>query len=171
MTIFKELMATRATKVSPRHVEALNAIEIEFSSGRGSDQRVADAWRLYLDHLNQQVPPEDKSAVIHWHDKSNDLLIELLFEMSKALKFDSDKVSLKNAVYFPRAHGELETDQFLLRKLMIDFMAGRRPMWTGIFTGDNKPIQMQLVPPAPAQPNPNPPDNLPAALPPSGEKS
>src|ERR1043165_5031 len=43
MTIFKELMATRAAKVGPRHVEALNAIEIEFSTGRGSDKRVADA--------------------------------------------------------------------------------------------------------------------------------
>jgi len=165
-------MATRATKVSPRHVEALNAIEIEFSSGRGNDQRVTDAWKLYLDHLNQHVDPEDKAAVIHWHEKSNDLLVELLYEMSKALKYRFNKVSLKNSVYFPKAHGELETDQLLLRKLMIDFMAGKHPLWTGIFTGD-RPIQMQLVPPAqppPLQQNP-PPANPPAALPPPGEQA
>jgi hypothetical protein len=56
---------------------------------------------------------------------------------------------------------------------MLDFMAGKRPMWTGIFTGDNKPIQMQLVssaqPPATPQPQ-NPPNNPVAALPPAGEE-
>ena len=49
LVIFKELMATRATRISPRHVDALNAIEVEFSSK--GDKRVLDAWRLYLDHL------------------------------------------------------------------------------------------------------------------------
>ena len=33
LVIFKELMATRATRLSPRHVDALNAIEVEFSDG------------------------------------------------------------------------------------------------------------------------------------------
>src|SRR2546422_225122 len=38
LTIFKELMATRAAKVSQRHVDALNAIEIEFASGKGNEK-------------------------------------------------------------------------------------------------------------------------------------
>jgi hypothetical protein len=161
MTIFKELMATRAAKIDPRHVEALNAIEIEFSSGRGTDKRVADAWRLYLDHLNDQtVKPEDKDALARWGEKSNELLVELLYEMSQALKFDFDKVSLRKGVYSPRAHSELQTDQTLLRKFLLELMEGKRAMWTGIFTGD-RPVQMQVLPP------PQPPQVVARPLPPA----
>jgi hypothetical protein len=163
MTIFKELMATRALKVSPRHVEALNAIEVEFASGRGSDKRIVDAWRVYLDHLNDQTVRDEPGDIRRWADRANELLIELLFEMSRALKFQFDKVSLKNAVYSPRAHGELETDQFLLRKFLLELMQGKRAMWTGVFTGD-RPLQMQVAPPQ-ATPAPRPP--LPEA-PPAG---
>lgn len=164
MTIFKELMATRAAKVSPRHVEALNAIEIEFSSGHGSDKEVAADWRLYLDHLNDQnVDAKDPAIVARWGEKSNDLLVDLLFAMSNALKFDFDKVALKKGIYSPRAHGELETDQFMLRKFLLELMEGKRAMWTGIFTGD-RPVQMQVLPPpAPQAPPPQPQQ---AALPP-----
>jgi hypothetical protein len=130
----------------------------------------ASLMLLYLDHLNKQVDPDDKAAGVHWHDKSNDLLIDLLYEMSKALKYDFDKVSLKNSVYFPKAHGDLEIDQFLIRKLFIDYMAGKRPLWTGIFTGD-RPIQMQLIPPPAPPPLPKPPDTPPVALPPADKKS
>ena len=53
LVIFKELMATRATTLSPRHVDALNAIEVEFSKGGGKGEKlVLDTWRLYLEHLN-----------------------------------------------------------------------------------------------------------------------
>ena len=37
LVIFKELMATLATTLSPRHVDALNAIEVEFSKGYRHD--------------------------------------------------------------------------------------------------------------------------------------
>ena len=46
--VFKELMATRATRTSPRHVDALNAIEVEFSEGSKGDTNILNAWRLYL---------------------------------------------------------------------------------------------------------------------------
>ena len=66
LAVFKELMATRASsaRVSARHVDALNAIEMEFSSGEGTDKKILDAWRLYLDHLNDSsANSEDKDAV------------------------------------------------------------------------------------------------------------
>ena len=156
LAIFKELMATRAAKLSTRHVDALNAIEMEFSSGRGSDKEVARAWRVYLDHLGDtNVDRDDQGAIARWGDKSNDLLVELLFEMSRALKFDFDKVSIRKGVYSPRAHGELETDQFLVRKFLLELMEGKRAIWSGVFTGE-RPLQMQLVhppqPPAEARP-------------------
>ena len=37
--IFKELMATRAARVSSRHVDALNAVGVEFSEGADDDNK------------------------------------------------------------------------------------------------------------------------------------
>ena len=140
LIIFKELMATRAIKVSPRHVDALNAIEVEFSDGSAGDKRVLEAWRLYLDHLGN----DDKGDNERWTDKGNDLLTDLLYEMSRALHYDFSKITLKNNVYSPRAHGDLELDQYLLRKYVVEMMEGKRPLWTGIFTGAN-PVDVRLA--------------------------
>lgn len=140
LVIFKELMATRATRVSPRHVDALNAIEVEFSEGSAGDKRVLEAWRLYLDHLGD----DDTGDNQRWTDKSNDLLTDLLYEMSQALQYDFSKITLKKNVYSPRAHGDLELDQYLLRKYVVEMMAGKRPIWTGIFTGD-RPLDVRLA--------------------------
>ena len=42
--LFKSLMTTRGTTLSPRHVEVLNMIDLEFSAKRHSERRVMDAW-------------------------------------------------------------------------------------------------------------------------------
>ncbi len=54
ITIFRTLMATRAASLSPAHVEALNAIPIEFYGSRRAFKQVVDAWKSYLDYLSQQ---------------------------------------------------------------------------------------------------------------------
>ena len=140
LVIFKELMATRATRLTPRHVDALNAIEVEFSDGSVSDKRVLDAWRLYLDHLGDS-DMEDKQR---WTDKANDLLTDLLYEMSRVLKYDFSKVNLKKNIYSPKAQAELEMDQYLLRKYVVEMMSGKRAIWTGIVTGE-KPLDIRLA--------------------------
>ena len=139
--VFHELMATRATRTSPRHVAALNAIEIEFSGGDKSDARVLGAWRLYLDHLGTAVSDD---LLPRWTEKSDDLLTDLLYEMSQALRYGFDKVTLKKNVYSPKAHGDLEMDQYLLRKYVVEMMAGQRPIWIGVLTGE-KPLDVRPV--------------------------
>ena len=79
-----------------------------------------------------------------WTDKGNDLLTDLLYEMSRVLQYDFSKVTLKKNVYSPKAHGDLESDQYLLRKYIVEMMAGKRAVWTGIFTGQ-KPLDMRLT--------------------------
>ena len=141
LVVFKELMATRATRLSPRHVDALNAIEVEFSEGGKGDKRVLDTWRLYLDHL---VGGGEMSGdqLERWSEKGHDLLTDLLYEMSRALQYNFDKIALKRNVYSPKAHGDLESDQYLLRKYIVEIMSGKRSIWTGIFTGD-KPLDIR----------------------------
>jgi hypothetical protein len=154
--VFTDLMATRANKVSATHVEALNAIDVEFSSGKGSDKRVVNAWHLYLDHLNDRsVDQNNQDAIDRWVERGNQLLVEVLFEMSQSLGYDFDKVALKNSVYSPKAHGELDADQYQLRKFLVEVMAGKRPLWTGVMTGE-QPLKMEIVN-IPTQPGPQAP--------------
>src|ERR1700676_578508 len=80
MSIFRKLMTTRATQMSPAHVEALNGIEVEFYATSGPDKKVLDAWRLYINQLN--APPGDGAALNRWVDKKGALLIDLLYQMA-----------------------------------------------------------------------------------------
>ncbi|MDP2815120.1 MAG: hypothetical protein Q8O19_00395, partial [Rectinemataceae bacterium] len=57
MHVFSTLMATRATTLSPLHVEALNRIDIEFYK----DRKVKDAWKALLDGFESY--PKDTSAI------------------------------------------------------------------------------------------------------------
>ena len=45
LALFKALMSTRATRLSPLHVEALNMIDIEYYD----NQKIVDAWHLLSD--------------------------------------------------------------------------------------------------------------------------
>lgn len=126
MAIFRKLMTTRATQMSPAHVEALNGIEVEFYAKGGPDKKVLDAWRLYINHLNTQAGNGD--ALNRWVDKKGDLLIDLLYEMSQRLKYDIDKVTMQKNAYHPLGFVEIETEQHALRKAALAVFSGERPI-------------------------------------------
>ena len=46
--------------------------------------------------------------------------------MSELLDYDFSKVTLKKNVYSPEAHGDLESDQYLLRKYVVEILDGKR---------------------------------------------
>src|SRR5690606_25172987 len=83
VNLFKTLMATRAYNVSWSHVEALNKIDLEFDSKNKKEKAVIEAWKEYLDLLNNTTIPMDQ-----WGIKRVDLLVELLHKMAKVLDYD-----------------------------------------------------------------------------------
>jgi hypothetical protein len=95
----------------------------------------------------------------------NDHLVELLFEMTNALGFDFDTVSRKKGVYAPKAQGELESNQLLLQKFLIEYFRGQRPMATRVFSTPDEPLHMQIT--QPHQPAARP---VPTAPRPPGER-
>ena len=115
LRVFSVLMATRATRLSAEHVEALNRIELEFRSNNAKENAVRDAWRLYADKLNDNVGDTD-AALSAWAAERESLFTELMFQMSRCLGFDFDRVQIRRGVYYPRGHGELEERQ---RKILI----------------------------------------------------
>ena len=124
LKIFRALMTTRATALSPLHVEALNMIDLEFNPRDKRDKPILLAWKVYLDHLNERGVAQDI-----WNSKRLDLFLDLLYAMAVRLGYDEfDKVHLKNASYIPEAHGMIESDQSAIRKGLADLLTGKVPL-------------------------------------------
>lgn len=115
LQVFYWLMASRATRLSNEHVQALNRIELEFRGKSTKEKAVRDAWRLYADKLNERFD-DTEISLANWASSRDLLFTELMFKMSAALGFDFDRVQIMRGVYYPRGHGELEDRQ---RKILV----------------------------------------------------
>jgi len=120
--IFKTLMATRASKVLPSHVQALNMIDLEFNDKKYKDVKLA--WKTYLDHLNS-FPNDDEKAQPVWSSKMADLLATLLQVMGKSLGYDFDEVHIRKGIYLPEAHARVEDENNLLRRGLLNLINGK----------------------------------------------
>ena len=119
--LFRTLMATRAATLAPEHVQALNMIDIEFHGNEQKCKDVVEAWKAYLDLLNNSTMNPDI-----WVQKREELLIDLLFKMAISLGYDLSKTTIKGTSYFPRAHSDLESDQVAIRKGFAQIIEGKR---------------------------------------------
>lgn len=131
--LFEQLMATRASRVSPEHVRALNMIDLVFYGDRilgisrrtSKEQHVLDAWKEYLDHLNNKA---DDGQLPLWVAKGDELFTNLLFAISQDIGYKFDRVQLKRGSYTPIAHGEIEEEQTELRKATLSLVTGQHAL-------------------------------------------
>jgi len=119
VTIFRTLMTTRAASLSPDHVQALNAIPIEFYGNRHAHKEVVQAWRDLLDHLNQE-----QMDLALWGQKRQEFFIELLWKLATALGYRFTKLELQREVYSPRGHAKLENEQEVIRQGLFRIFSG-----------------------------------------------
>ena len=121
--------------MSLAHVEALNAVPIEFYG----ITNVVEAWKLYLDHMGNDTA---KSA---WNDTRITLLVEMLHAMAVRLGYKLNKVEIKNEVYSPRKHGDIETDQDVIRRGLAQLLSGQiaLPMDVKSFPADPAAVAEQ----------------------------
>jgi hypothetical protein len=119
LAIFRTLMATRAANLSPIHVEALNAVPVEFYGTTKKLKAINDAWKLYLDHHTVDGP-----ATEVWVNARQDLFIEMLYLISQFLGYNFSKAQIKRDIYSPRAHGDLETDHAIIRQGIVALLKG-----------------------------------------------
>lgn len=117
--IYRTLMATRSQNLSWDHINALNAIDLDFAGQNKKDKAVRDKWKEYLDHLNDSSVPFEQWAIVRI-----DKFVELLFVMGEAVGYSFDRVHLKRGTYSPRAHGLLEEDQHKIRTLARQLLEG-----------------------------------------------
>ena len=135
--IFKTLMATRISTLAPHHVEALNRIDLEFNPKRPKEKEVINAWKAYLDHLNQNQASFSLEQMRSWVERRIDLLCDLLHTMANVLDYDFDKTHIKNACYYPRGYGEHEADWMAIRVAARELTEGKRSI----------PISLVNIPP------------------------
>jgi hypothetical protein len=121
--IFRTLMSTRSAQLAPMHIEALNLIELEFQAPPDAAKRVVDAGRLYIAHLGDHLYPKEA-----WATRKNELLVELLYEMSTALGYNFDKVQIKAGSYYPSGYQEAENDNLQIRKLWLEILKGEKKL-------------------------------------------
>ncbi|MFA5598761.1 MAG: DUF6680 family protein [Pusillimonas sp.] len=154
--LFHTLMATRQSKVSPDHVQALNRIDLEFYGRKilgfryltAKEKAVNESWRIYLDHLNTTVSSENVSA---WDSKREDLFIKLLISMAICLGYDFDEVLLRRGCYTPVAHGNIEAENHILREGLLKLLTGTEPIKVTLLNSedsdkkivDNKPSKKE----------------------------
>lgn len=117
--LFRELMITRSTRLSPRHVEALNAVPLEFKNGT-RNRSVLGAWKTYIEHLGSDSTKDADG----WNRRSTELLVELLYEISERVGLPIEKLSIENEVYLPRLFNIVETEQTALRKYLLEVLNG-----------------------------------------------
>ncbi len=46
--------------------------------------------------------------------------------MAKSLNYDFDKAHIKSSSYYPHGYGELEDDQYIIRKRLVELLQGSR---------------------------------------------
>lgn len=130
--IFRTLMATRAARLAPEHVQALNMIDIAFyekrSFGRqrqtNAERQVCIARRAYFDALDVDVKAMSESKAEQWAHNRDEKFYALLAAIATAQNFDFDSVDLRRAVYSPVAHGAIELDQEAIRIGLAKLLKG-----------------------------------------------
>ncbi len=137
ITIFRNLMASRASRLSAAYVQALNGIETEFYG----ETKVIEAWHSLVDHLYTPHDPVSDPNLARWNDRVTELLTDLLFEMATSLDYHFDKVTLKKSAYFPSGWNTIETENATLRQSAIKVFGGEKPLkveLTGPEPGQNR---------------------------------
>lgn len=156
--LFRELMATRAARLSQRHVEALNLIDLEYPGNKSKDKTAHEAWRSYLDALGIPNDPEHQEMIF---EKRNRAFIELMYQVAIRLKFPFDRVAIERNVYSPIKHGKLEDDYELIRQGVVELLTNKKTLniFTGLFPS-HPAIKVQIVEDGTAgAPTATPPEN------------
>ena len=119
--IFKTLMSIRSSNLDPRHVEALNLIDVVFHKGSKAQIDIRRLWKQYLHHLGDRNYPKES-----WGAKRVELLVDMLHAMAEFLGYDFDKTHITTQCYYPDGYGDIETEQKSIRRSLAEVLSGKR---------------------------------------------
>lgn len=137
LAIFRALMATRASQLTAEHVNAINAIPIDFYGHK----KVTDRWEEYFAHLHKE-----NMEVKLWAQKKAELLTALLSEIGTALKYRFNAREMES-VYSPKGHIEIENAQYTILHGMAELLRGKNPLQMEVtnLSGPNEELNAALL--------------------------
>jgi hypothetical protein len=113
MRLFETLMATRATRMAPAHVEALNSIPLTFYGNRRGLKEITTAWNDYLAHLSDET--KRKANYDAWIGEGIPKFVDVVFYMSAYLGISLSRQDIQNGIYMPEGHTAIEADLHKIR--------------------------------------------------------
>ena len=117
--IFRTLMATRAARLSQAHVEALNAIPVEFYGKNPKLKAITDDWHSLMDEFaNLTIAPQIAAV------RRMDAFLNMLHKMSTYLGYSFNRSQLEKDVYYPTGHANIENDQEVIRRGFAQLLKG-----------------------------------------------
>jgi hypothetical protein len=129
--IFETLMASRAMRLSPEHVRALNQIELDFAPTKvlgvqrkpsKGDRAVLEAWRQYADKLGEHHT--DEAALKAWGQRADDLFIELMHTMAKAMGYSLEQPQIRRGIYYPTSFDKSERRAEFIQDSLAKLLGG-----------------------------------------------
>ena len=102
-------------------------IDLEFTGRDRNSKAVVNAWKAYLDHLN-----DNSLSIEVWGSRREDFFVDLLYAMAVSLGYDYDKTHIRRTSYYPKGFGDTEQDQLSIRRAIRELLEGKRwlPTWT-----------------------------------------
>lgn len=135
--IFRTLMATRTAPQVMPHVEALNVLDIDFRPSVTREAKVIERRRIYALHLNDKSYQADA-----WERKREELLSELLFEISECLGYNYKLSEIKANGYWPERYRQADADQLETQRLWLEILRDKHKL--------PMKAEVTVVPPPPA---------------------
>lgn len=146
MEIFRTLMRTRRTPMTPKHVGALNLIEFEFTQ----DVTVMRAWRRLFDHFGTAHTRRDDEQILpgmpeqeqgernrrftqRLADERQRLLVRLLHAMATALKFPVQQLEIFEGGYTPQGWNDEQLEQALIRRFFVELYLGSKRLPLAVY--------------------------------------
>lgn len=121
--VFHQLLLTLKVPMAQVHVDAINSVPLEFYS----HPETIRAWRLYTSHLNNRNMLKNNNQA--WGEKKFELLIDLVYEMGKTLRFDHiDKATLRDNLYVPQGYEDREEQFSQIRATLLQVLRGECPV-------------------------------------------
>jgi hypothetical protein len=116
VNLYQTVMSLRGTWLHPDSIRALNSIDTIFDK-RG-DKSVRDAWERVIRHACTPMPdvrmnPDENKA---WNDRLLDLRVDLYQLLGAAVGYDHTIDYIKNQLYVPQYHIDVELEQMQIRK-------------------------------------------------------
>ncbi|PJI91643.1 hypothetical protein BC777_0475 [Yoonia maricola] len=122
--VFRTLMTTRRMVLSPDRVQALNLIEVEFSSYPKVMGKFRELLAVYNDVARWKS--DDESVRKKVLEDVDDKTAELLGQIGKTLGYKLNDLDLLRGGYAPEAFGLLEQQQAEIREFLAGLNRGDR---------------------------------------------